>query len=133
MEQLVAKFSSDHQKFSLGSANQITSYMAELVDYQDENYQLPESIDQGLPDNIRVPDLQDVLKTAKQQKANTDLSLWLAQSYPQLPVDELLFLYQELSRAPVLNLHHQEQRSSLEVNGYRLTLHPFVPTGSDRN
>lgn len=133
MEQLVAKFSSDHQKFSLGSANQITSYMAELVDYQDENYQLPESVDQSLPDNIRVPDLQDVLKTAKQQKTNTDLSLWLAQSYPQLPVDELLFLYQELSRAPVLNLHHQEQSSSLEVNGYRLTLHPFVPTGADRN
>jgi hypothetical protein len=133
MEQLVAKFSSDHQKFSLGSANQITSYMAELVDYEDENYQLPESIDQGLPDNIRVPDLKDVLKTAKQQKANTDLSRWLADSYPQLPVDELLFLYQELSRAPVLNLHHQEQSSCLEVNGYRLTLHPFVPTGADRN
>ena len=133
MAELALKFSSDHQKFSLGSANQITSYVAELVDYQDENYQLPEQIDQSIPDNIRVPELRDVLNSARQQRSNTDLSKWLANSYPQLPVDELLFLYQELSRSPSLNLQHQEQLSTLEVNGYRLKLHPFVSTGADRN
>ena len=130
LEQLVPKFSSDHQKFSLGSANQITSYMAELVDYQDEAYQMPEQVDPGDNANIRVPDIADVLKSARTQKANTDLSKWLAKSYPQLPVDELLFLYQELSRAPTLKLQHLEQFSTLEVNGYRLTLHPFVPTAT---
>jgi hypothetical protein len=104
--------------------------MAELVDYQDEAYQMPEQVDPGDNANIRVPDLADVLKSARTQKANTDLSKWLAKSYPQLPVDELLFLYQELSRAPTLKLQHLEQFSTLEVNGYRLTLHPFVPTAT---
>jgi hypothetical protein len=132
MEQLVPKFSSDHQKFSLGSANQITSYMAELVDYQDDNYQLPDAVDSQPGANIRVPDLQDVLKSARSQKTNTDLSQWLAYSYPQLPVDELLFLYQELSRAPALKLEHQDDVSELEVNGFRLRLHPFVTRHSDR-
>ena len=132
MEQLVPKFSSDHQKFSLGSANQITSYMAELVDYQDDNYQLPDAVDSQPGANIRVPDLQDVLKSARSQKTNTDLSQWLARSYPQLPVDELLFLYQELSRAPALKLEHQDDVSELEVNGFRLRLHPFVTRHSDR-
>lgn len=132
MEQLAAKFSSDHQKFSLGSANQITSYMAELVDYQDDNYQLPDAVDSQPGANIRVPDLQDVLKSARTQKTNTDLSKWLAHSYPQLPVDELLFLYQELSRAPALKLEHQDDVSEMEVNGFRLRLHPFVTRHSDR-
>lgn len=132
MEQLAAKFSSDHQKFSLGSANQITSYMAELVDYQDDNYQLPDAVDSQPGANIRVPDLQDVLKSARTQKSNTDLSKWLAHSYPQLPVDELLFLYQELSRAPALKLEHQDDVSEMEVNGFRLRLHPFVTRHSDR-
>ena len=132
MEQLAAKFSSDHQKFSLGSANQITSYMAELVDYQDDNYQLPDAVDSQPGANIRVPDLQDVLKSARTQKSNTDLSQWLAHSYPQLPVDELLFLYQELSRAPALKLEHQDDVSEMEVNGFRLRLHPFVTRHSDR-
>ena len=132
LEQLVPKFSSDHQKFSLGSANQITSYMAELVDYQDDNYQLPDAVDSQPGANIRVPDLQDVLKSARTQKSNTDLSKWLAHSYPQLPVDELLFLYQELSRAPALKLEHQDDVSEMEVNGFRLRLHPFVTRHSDR-
>lgn len=132
MEQLAVKFSSDHQKFSLGSANQITSYMAELVDYQDDNYQLPDAVDSQPGANIRVPDLQDVLKSARTQKTNTDLSKWLAHSYPQLPVDELLFLYQELSRAPALKLEHQDDVSEMEVNGFRLRLHPFVTRHSDR-
>ncbi len=132
MEQLAAKFSSDHQKFSLGSANQITSYMAELVDYQDDNYQLPDAVDSQPGANIRVPDLLDVLKSARTQKSNTDLSKWLAHSYPQLPVDELLFLYQELSRAPALKLEHQDDVSEMEVNGFRLRLHPFVTRHSDR-
>lgn len=132
MEALAAKFSSDHQKFSLGSANQITSYMAELVDYQDDNYQLPDAVDSQPGANIRVPDLQDVLKSARTQKTNTDLSKWLAHSYPQLPVDELLFLYQELSRAPALKLEHQDDVSEMEVNGFRLRLHPFVTRHSDR-
>jgi hypothetical protein len=127
LEQLVPKFSSDHQKFSLGSANQITSYMAELVDYQDDNYQMPQQVDQAAHHNIRVPELADVLKFARTQKANTDLSLWLSKSYPQLPVDEMLFLYQELSRAPSLKLQHLAQLTELEVNGYRLKLHPFAP------
>ena len=133
LEQLVPKFSSDHQKFSLGSANQITSYMAELVDYQDDNYQMPEQVDQAAHHNIRVPELADVLKFARTQKANTDLSLWLSKSYPQLPVDEMLFLYQELSRAPSLKLQHLEQLTELEVNGYRLKLHPFAPTAQSGN
>lgn len=132
MEALAAKFSSDHQKFSLGSANQITSYMAELVDYQDDNYQLPDAVDSQPGANIRVPDLQDVLKSARTQKSNTDLSKWLAHSYPQLPVDELLFLYQELSRAPALKLEHQDDVSEMEVNGFRLRLHPFVTRHCDR-
>jgi hypothetical protein len=133
LERIIPKFSSDHQKFSLGSANQITSYMAELVDYQDEAYQMPEQVDPGDNAAIRVPELQDVLKTARIQKPNTDLSRWLAKSYPQLPVDELLFIYQELSRAPTLKLQHLEQRQQLDVNGYRLTLHPFVPTATSGN
>ena len=128
--QLVPHFSTEHQKFSLGSAHQIISYMAELVDYQDESYVMPEQVDPGDNAAIRVPELQDVLKLARQQQANTDLSRWLASSYPQLPVDELLFIYQEISRSPTLQLCHLEQRQQLEVNGFRLTLHPFVPTTS---
>jgi hypothetical protein len=133
LEQLVPKFSSDHQKFSLGSANQIVSYMAELVDYEDENYQLPDSVDSQPGANIRVPDIQDVLKSVRSQKHNTDISRYLLSSYPQLPVDELLFLYQELSRAPALKLEHQEQASELEVQGYRLRLHPFITRSDHRN
>lgn len=133
MEQLVPKFSSDLQKFSLGSANQITSYMAELVDYEDERYQLPEAVDQAPSGNIRVPEVQDVLRSARATGVKTDLSRWLASSYPQLPVDELLFLYQELSRAPTLTLEHAPQTASLEVHGYRLTLHPFIKSGAERN
>lgn len=133
LEQLVAKFSSDHQKFSLGSANQIVSYMAELVDYEDENYQLPDSVDSQPGANIRVPDVQDVLKSVRSQKHNTDISRYLLSSYPQLPVDELLFLYQELSRAPALKLEHQDEASDLEVQGYRLRLHPFITRSDHRN
>jgi len=133
LEQLVPKFSSDHQKFSLGSANQIVSYMAELVDYEDENYQLPDSVDAQPGANIRVPDVQDVLKSVRNQKVNTDISRYLLRSYPQLPVDELLFLYQELSRAPALKLEHQEETAELEVQGYRLRLHPFITRSDHRN
>lgn len=133
LEQLVPKFSSDHQKFSLGSANQIVSYMAELVDYEDENYQLPDSVDSQPGANIRVPDVQDVLKSVRSQKHNTDISRYLLSSYPQLPVDELLFLYQELSRAPALKLEHQDEASELEVQGYRLRLHPFITRSDHRN
>lgn len=133
LDQLVPKFSSDHQKFSLGSANQIVSYMAELVDYEDENYQLPDRVDGPAGANIRVPDVQDVLKSVRNQQHNTDISRYLLSSYPQLPVDELLFLYQELSRAPALQLEHQDEASELEVQGYRLRLHPFITRSDHRN
>ncbi|HAT40737.1 MAG TPA: hypothetical protein DCS87_03310 [Rheinheimera sp.] len=132
LDGLVPKFSSDLQKFSLGSANQITSYMAELTEYEDERYQLPDAIDQTPSSNIRVPDVQDVLKSARSTAKKTDLSRWLADSYPQLPVDELLFLYQELSRAPALQLEHATDTTELEIHGYRLKLHPFINSGADR-
>lgn len=132
LDSLVPKFSSDLQKFSLGSANQITSYMAELTHYEDERYQLPDAVDQAPAGNIRVPDVQDVLKSARSTAKKTDLSRWLADSYPQLPVDELLFLYQELSRAPSLQLEHAADTTELEVHGFRLKLHPFINSGADR-
>lgn len=132
LDGLVPKFSSDLQKFSLGSANQITSYMAELAQYEDERYQLPDAVDQTPASNIRVPDVQDVLKSARSTAKKTDLSRWLADSYPQLPVDELLFLYQELSRAPALQLEHAADTTELEIHGYRLKLHPFINSGADR-
>ena len=74
---------------------------------------------------MQVPELKDVVHKAKALKKLPDLSRWLADSYPELPVDELLFLYQELSRSDELTLQHSEHNTELTLNGYKLTLHPF--------
>ncbi len=125
LEPLVPAISSDNQRFSLGSANQITSYMAELCQYEHDAYQLPEEILSNHSMLMQVPELKDVVHKAKTLKKLPDLSRWLADSYPELPVDELLFLYQELSRSDELTLQHSEQHTELTLNGYKLTLHPF--------
>lgn len=124
--ELVPCFSSEPQKFSLGTANLMTGYMAELVGYEDERYELPTEVDHRASGHIRVPDLQDVVRSAKRTQKQTDMSKWLSVQYPELPVDELLFLYQELSRAEDLQLEHADAVTELEVQGYRLQLHPFL-------
>lgn len=125
LDPLVPGLRSDAQKFSLGSANQITSYMAELCQYQHDAYEVPDAIDSAHASLMQVPEVKDVLRKARTMKQLPDLSRWLADSYPELPVDELLFLYQELSRTDSLKLEHQQDASQLDVQGYRLTLHPF--------
>ncbi|KKL02834.1 hypothetical protein EIK76_02290 [Rheinheimera mesophila] len=125
LEPLVPAISSDSQRFSLGSANQITSYMAELCHYEHDAYQLPEEILSNHSMLMQVPELKDVVHKAKTLKKLPDLSRWLADSYPELPVDELLFLYQELSRSDELSLEHSKHHTELTLNGYKLTLHPF--------
>lgn len=122
---LVPSLRSDTQKFSLGSKNQMTSYMAELTHYEHEAYQLPEETSEASPLLMQVPELSEVIKRAQADSHISDLSQWLAQSYPELPLDELLFLYQELSRDDRLHLEHHAKASTLEVHGYRLTLHPY--------
>lgn len=117
--------SSDSQRFNLGSPNQLVSYMAELCNYQHQSYELPDRIDPDPTIQLRVPKLKDVVAKAKNCTRIENLSHWLATQYPELPVDELLFLYQELSRSDQLTLEHTEQRTELTLNGYKLTLHPF--------
>jgi len=128
LDTLVPSLRSDSQKFSLGSANQITSYMAELCQYQHDAYVLPDATDSDHNALMQVPEVKDVLRRAKGLKQLPDLSRWLASSYPELPVDELLFLYQELSRSDSLKLEHTQHASELDVQGFRLTLHPFRST-----
>jgi hypothetical protein len=133
LEQLVPAIASDSPGFSLGTASQLTGYMAELINYEHQDYQLPETLDPIAQGALRVPDVADVIKSARQVSINTDMSRWLKERYPELPVDEMLFLYQEISRSSSLKLQHQAQQQSLELHGMRLTLHPLVSSHTSEN
>lgn len=125
---LIPAVSSDQQRFSLGSANQLTSYMAELAGYQDAEYQLPQQVDQPFNGSLQLPDYQTVLKQANAAGQIDNLAQWLYEAYPELALDELLYLYQELSREPALQLAHQSEVITLQLQGYQLSLHPFGQT-----
>src|SRR5690606_14716445 len=107
LSQLPVVIASDSQRFSLGSANQFTSYMAELADYQQAEYQLPTQQDERVAPNLQLPDYDSVLNKARSSGAITNLARWLDDNYPNLALDELLYLYQALSREDGLALNHQ--------------------------
>ena len=125
LSQLPVVIASDSQRFSLGSANQLTSYMAELADYQQAEYQLPTQQDERVAPNLQLPDYDSVLSKARSSGSITNLARWLDDSYPNLALDELLYLYQALSREDGLALNHNDQAVELTLQQHKLTLYPF--------
>lgn len=125
LSQLPVVIASDSQRFSLGSANQLTSYMAELADYQQAEYQLPTQQDERVAPNLQLPDYDSVLSKARSSGSITNLARWLDESYPNLALDELLYLYQALSREDGLALNHYDQAVELTLQQHKLTLYPF--------
>lgn len=125
LSQLPVVIASDSQRFSLGSANQLTSYMAELADYQQAEYQLPTQQDERVAPNLQLPDYDSVLSKARSSGTIRNLARWLDDSYPNLALDELLYLYQALSREDGLALDHNDQAVELTLQQHKLTLYPF--------
>ncbi|CCQ12242.1 FIG00951087: hypothetical protein [Pseudoalteromonas luteoviolacea B = ATCC 29581] len=117
---------SDVQKFSLGQQRHIVSYMAQLSDFQDEIYELPDALD--IPSYISptIPDYRDVKSRLSSFKGKkTQLLGFLTDSYPKLDADELLFLYQKIISDSDFALEQQTAKRSVTIAGQQFTLYPF--------
>ncbi|NTS77263.1 hypothetical protein HR060_10345 [Catenovulum sp. SM1970] len=127
--------SSDYQKSSLGTANQITAYMAELVDYQDEQMEMPDIADTvaqlpaALPDfDVVVHQTRARLKSAK--RINNMLS-WLSDSYQEVAADEVLYIYQKLANSGEVAINTSEKPETLQLKGATVTLYPYQAAALD--
>ncbi|AWB68454.1 hypothetical protein C2869_19490 [Saccharobesus litoralis] len=118
--------SSDIQKSSLGSANQITAYMAELVDYQDEQVEIPDELEgeaQLLP---TLPEFDFVLDQARQTKQIDNVLSWLQRHYQNVAPEELLYLYQKLANSDELNVAPSSEAQTIQIQDIKVTLHPYA-------
>lgn len=127
---------SEAQKFSLGSASQMTAYMAELADYQDDEFIMPNGEDAAryVPNN--APAYREV-KTAylaqikHNPSENLDLLSFVNTQYQSLEADELLYLYQQLANDDAIHITQQDTPVNVELNNARITLYPYQGRTSD--
>jgi hypothetical protein len=118
---------SDHQKFSLGTAHQMVAYMAHIDEFEQEEYQLPDQSHVPAFINPNIPDFFSVKTrfTADLGNKQTGILAWLDTQYPELEADELLFLYQKMANDPDLTVTHSAQPSVIALADCQFKLHPY--------
>ncbi len=122
---MVPHFQSDGKRQTLGTKNQMVAFMADLTDFSEKSYELPnnDAIQPWRPPN--APDYQHVLATYKLSKKPGNIFNWLHQQYHDLELDDMLFLYQKLSSESDLTLEHMD-KTVIDIGTHQLTLHPLA-------
>ncbi|MDP4486833.1 hypothetical protein QDG88_02570 [Pseudoalteromonas piscicida] len=120
------EFVSDIQRFNLGQKRHMVAYMAGLVEFEHEEYQLPDHDDVPAYQSPNIPDYNSV-KTRFQQTGKKRQALlgFLSDSYPDLEADEMLFLYQKLINESDLALSQEQQKSKITIASHTFSLYPF--------
>ncbi|MEJ6473970.1 hypothetical protein [Pseudoalteromonas piscicida] len=120
------EFVSDIQRFNLGQKRHMVAYMASLVEFEHEEYQLPDHDDVPAYQSPNIPDYHSV-KTRFQQTGKKRQALlgFLSDSYPDLEADEMLFLYQKLINESDLALSQEQQKSKITIASHTFSLYPF--------
>ncbi|KJY91568.1 hypothetical protein CWB89_16630 [Pseudoalteromonas piscicida] len=120
------EFVSDIQRFNLGQKRHMVAYMASLVEFEHEEYQLPDHNDVPAYQSPNIPDYNSV-KTRFQQTGKKRQALlgFLSDSYPDLEADEMLFLYQKLINESDLALSQEQQKSKITIASHTFSLYPF--------
>ncbi|TMN39920.1 hypothetical protein [Pseudoalteromonas sp. S2755] len=120
------EFVSDIQRFNLGQKRHMVAYMASLVEFEHEEYQLPDQDDVPAYQSPYIPDYNSV-KTRFQQTGKKRQALlgFLSDSYPDLEADEMLFLYQKLINESDLALSQEQQKSKITIASHTFSLYPF--------
>ncbi|RZG15843.1 hypothetical protein EXT47_07035 [Pseudoalteromonas sp. CO342X] len=120
------EFVSDIQRFNLGQKRHMVAYMASLVEFEHEEYQLPDHDDVPAYQSPNIPDYNSV-KTRFQQTGKKRQALlgFLNDSYPDLEADEMLFLYQKLINESDLALSQEQQKSKITIASHTFSLYPF--------
>ena len=123
----VPYFHSDAKSLGLGSNNQITAYMAELTEFEQEEYQLPDVTPQKAVLATNIPHYHDVKTKFMATKSTKPQSLirFLHEQYAEIETDELLFLYQKLASDPSLNISHGE-KTQIDSGDKKLSFKPYL-------
>jgi hypothetical protein len=122
-------FVSDAQRYSLGQQRHIVAYMASLVAFEHEEYQLPTQ--QDVPPFIspNIPDYNEVkvrfIQALTAQNKKQSLLGFLDESYPALEADEMLFLYQKLVSDNDLNISQSTHKTRIKIAETQFALYPF--------
>ena len=129
-------FVSDAQRFSLGQQRHIVAYMAGLVDFEHDEYQLPEHDDVPAYQSPHIPDYNDVKtqfrkRFKKASKKAQPLLSFLDESYPDLEADEMLFLYQKLISDGDLEISQSQEKVKIKIAQQHFSLYPFNSSIAD--
>ncbi|KPM84739.1 hypothetical protein [Pseudoalteromonas lipolytica] len=129
-------FVSDAQRFSLGQQRHIVAYMAGLVDFEHDEYQLPEHDDVPAYQSPYIPDYNDVKtqfrkRFKKASKKAQPLLSFLDESYPDLEADEMLFLYQKLISDGDLEISQSQEKVKIKIAQQHFSLYPFNSSIAD--
>ncbi|NIZ04957.1 MULTISPECIES: hypothetical protein [unclassified Pseudoalteromonas] len=129
-------FVSDAQRFSLGQQRHIVAYMAGLVDFEHDEYQLPEHDDVPAYQSPHIPDYNDVKtqfrkRFKKASKKTQPLLSFLDESYPDLEADEMLFLYQKLISDGDLEISQSQEKVKIKIAQQHFSLYPFNSSIAD--
>lgn len=121
---------SDSQHYSLGQQRHIVAYMASLIDFEHDEYQLPDKQDVPPFQSPNIPDYNDVkISFTKHLMANDKkpqpLLQFLGTHYPELDADEMLFLYQKLVSDSELKKTQSDEKIRLNIAGQHFSLYPF--------
>lgn len=121
---------SENKKFSLGTKSQMTAFMAELSNFQEKRYELPDLADIPAYTPNNPPDFSEIMGKLEQAPPTGDLFNWLNSEFSELEVDDLLFIYQKMSSEPSLSLRHQN-KTTVQVKDFSVTLHPLETCETD--
>ena len=129
-------FVSDSQRFSLGQQRHIIAYMAGLVDFEHDEYELPEHQDVPAYQSPNIPDYNDVKSQFKKRfkkatKKSQPLLSFLDESYPDLDADEMLFLYQKLISDGDLEISQSQEKVKIKIAQQHFSLYPFNSSPAD--
>ena len=117
---------SDTQRFSLGQQRHIVAYMASLVDFEHEEYQLPDHNEVPSYKSPTIPDYNQVrLAFSKSTKKRTEILAFLSEQYPDLEADEMFYLYQKLINESDLTLTQSLEKKKMTISGHTFRLYPF--------
>ena len=120
------EFVSDTQRFNLGQRRHMVAYMASLVAFEHEEYQLPDQDDVPAYQSPNIPDYQAVkARFQASGKKRHALLPFLSNSYPDLDADEMLFLYQKLINENELSLTQAEDKQQVSIASHTFSLYPF--------
>lgn len=129
-------FVSDAQRFSLGQQRHIVAYMAGLVDFEHDEYQLPEHDDVPAYQSPHIPDYNHVKTQFRKRFKNASkkaqpLLSFLDESYPDLEADEMLFLYQKLISDGDLEISQSQEKVKIKIAQQHFSLYPFNSSIAD--